>query len=51
MEFLKQYEVLLKKAKTDFKAAKILYDDLEDASIYIDYISNLLHFVENQIKA
>lgn len=43
MEFLKQYEVLYKKAKTDLKAAKILLKSFEDGDEELDLETIMFH--------
>ena len=43
MEFLKQYEVLFKKAKTDLKAAKILLKSFEDGDEELDLETVMFH--------
>jgi len=42
-EFMKQYEVLLKKAKVDLRAAKNLYDDISRGDTELDYEVVLFH--------
>ena len=43
MEFLKQYEVLYKKAKADLKAAKILLENFEDGVEELDLETIMFH--------
>ena len=43
MEFLKQYEILYKKAKTDLKAAKNLLEDFENGDEDLDLETILFH--------
>ena len=43
MEFLKQYEVLFKKAKTDLKAAKILLEKFEEGDEELDLETVMFH--------
>ena len=42
-EFMKHYEVLLKKAKVDLRAAKNLYDDISRGDTELDYEVVLFH--------
>ncbi len=42
-EFMKHYEVLLKKAKVDLKAAQSLYDDISSGDKELDYEVVLFH--------
>jgi len=54
MEFLKQYEVLFKKAKTDLKAAKILLKSFEDGDEELDLETVMFHLqqcAEKLLKA
>jgi len=51
MEYLKQYEILFKKAKSDITAAKILYKE-ENEFLEIDTILfHLQQFVEKSLKS
>ncbi len=42
-EFMKHYEVLLKKAKVDLKAAQNLYNDISSGDEELDYEVVLFH--------
>ncbi len=44
MGFLRQYEILYKKARTEF------HDDLDDVDKYIRIVSELLEFVDMKIR-
>ena len=43
MEFLKQYEILFKKAKTDLKVAKILLKNFKDGDEELDLETIMFH--------
>jgi HEPN domain-containing protein len=54
MAFLKQYEVLLKKAKVDFVAAKFLLEGVDKGELELDLEIILFHLqqsTEKQLKA
>jgi HEPN domain-containing protein len=42
-EFMKHYEIMLNKAKVDFKAAQNLYDDITGGDEELDYEVVLFH--------
>jgi len=44
MEFLKQYEILFKKARTDLKAGKNLLEDFENGDDELDLETIMFHF-------
>ncbi|MBZ4684044.1 MAG: hypothetical protein PWP46_1797 [Fusobacteriaceae bacterium] len=50
MEYLRQYEVLLKKAKNDFLAAELIYKSKENIDIEIA-LFHLQQAVEKSLKA
>ncbi len=50
MEFLKQYEVLFKKAKTDLKVAKNLLEDFENGDEELDLEVIVFHLQQSAEK-
>jgi len=50
MEFLKQYEVLFKKSKSDFKAGKNLLEDFENGDDELDITTIAFHFQQSSEK-
>jgi HEPN domain-containing protein len=50
MEFIRQYEILLKKAKTDFSAAKILYKGVEGGDLSLDLEVVMFHLQQSVEK-
>ena len=50
MEFLKQYEIFFKKAKTDLKAAKILLENFEKGDEELDLETIMFHLQQSAEK-
>jgi HEPN domain-containing protein len=50
MEFLKQYKLLFKKSKSDFKAGKILLKDFENGDNELDISTIMFHFQQSTEK-
>ena len=50
MEFLKQYEILLKKSKSDFKAGRNLLEDFENGDEELDISTIMFHFQQSAEK-
>ena len=50
MEFLKQYEVLFKKAKTDLKVAKNILEDFENGDDELDLEVVMFHLQQSSEK-
>lgn len=50
MEYLRQYEILLKKAYSDYKVAKLIYESQEDIEIE-NALFHLQQAVEKAVKA
>ena len=50
MEFLKQYEVLYKKAKTDLKVAKNILEDFENGDDELDLEVVMFHLQQSTEK-
>jgi len=50
MEFLKQYEILLKKSKSDLKAGKNLLEDFENGDDELDMTTIMFHFQQSAEK-
>lgn len=50
MEYLKQYEILIKKAKDDYNTAKLVFQKIEDINIDVA-LFHLQQAVEKLLKA
>ena len=50
MEYIKQYEILIKKAKDDYNTAKIVFENIKDINIDIA-LFHLQQAVEKSLKA
>jgi len=50
MEFLKQYEILLKKSKSDLKAGRNLLEDFENGDDELDMTVIMFHFQQSAEK-
>jgi len=50
MEFLKQYEILLKKSKSDLKAGRNLLEDFENGDDELDMTIIMFHFQQSAEK-